>query len=130
MFNLNFADDWIRTADLWNRKRPLYQLSHNHFPAFRKLNPLKCNLGNMLTGNGCGSVVKTVASDSRGPRVESSHPKSLLTYLLLTAEKTKIKEKQRPGIAHFWLALGELKGTLFIQYFDILLPALKNFPTA
>ena len=23
-----FADDWIRTADLWRRKRPLYQLRH------------------------------------------------------------------------------------------------------
>ena len=22
-----FADDWIRTADLWCRKRPLYQLT-------------------------------------------------------------------------------------------------------
>ena len=32
MFNINFANDWIRTADLWYRKRPLYQLSHNHFP--------------------------------------------------------------------------------------------------
>ena len=31
MFNINFADDWIRTTDLWNRKRPLYQLSHNHY---------------------------------------------------------------------------------------------------
>ena len=30
--SINFADDWIRTADLWYRKRPLYQLSHNHFP--------------------------------------------------------------------------------------------------
>ena len=29
---INFADDWIRTADLWYWKRPLYQLSHNHFP--------------------------------------------------------------------------------------------------
>ena len=28
--SLNFADDWIRTADLWYRKRPLYQLSHHH----------------------------------------------------------------------------------------------------
>ena len=27
-----FADDGIRTADLWNWKRPLYQLSHNHCP--------------------------------------------------------------------------------------------------
>ena len=25
-------DDWIRTADLWYRKRPLCQLSHNHCP--------------------------------------------------------------------------------------------------
>ena len=27
-----FADDWIQTADLWNWKQPLYQLSHNHCP--------------------------------------------------------------------------------------------------
>ena len=27
-----FAEDWIRTADLWRQKRPLYQLSHNHSP--------------------------------------------------------------------------------------------------
>ena len=31
--SINFADDWSRTADLWYQKRPLYQLSHNHFPA-------------------------------------------------------------------------------------------------
>ena len=30
MFNKNFADDWIRTADLWCWKQLLYQLSHNH----------------------------------------------------------------------------------------------------
>ena len=29
---INFADDWIRTADLWYWKRLLYQLSHNHCP--------------------------------------------------------------------------------------------------
>ena len=32
MFHINFADDWNRTTDLWYRKRPLYQLSHYHFP--------------------------------------------------------------------------------------------------
>ena len=32
MFHMNFAGDWIRTADLWNQKSPLYQLSHNHYP--------------------------------------------------------------------------------------------------
>ena len=31
MFNINFVDDWIWTADLWLHKRPLYQLSHNHW---------------------------------------------------------------------------------------------------
>ena len=25
MCNINFADDWIRTADLWYWKQPLYQ---------------------------------------------------------------------------------------------------------
>ena len=28
----NISDDWIRTTDLWCRKRPLYQLRHNHCP--------------------------------------------------------------------------------------------------
>ena len=36
MFNVHFADDWIRTSDLWYLKRPLYQLSHNHFPWAKK----------------------------------------------------------------------------------------------
>ena len=27
-----FADEWIRTTDLWFWKRPLYQLSRNHWP--------------------------------------------------------------------------------------------------
>ena len=27
-----FADDWIRTADLWCRKRPLYQVIHKQPP--------------------------------------------------------------------------------------------------
>ena len=29
MFDKSFANDWIRTADLWCRRRPLYQLSNN-----------------------------------------------------------------------------------------------------
>ena len=38
MFNINFADDWIRTADLWYRKQPLYQLSHTTTAHLFKLN--------------------------------------------------------------------------------------------
>ena len=32
MFYINkfFADDWIRTVDLWYQMQLLYQLSHNH----------------------------------------------------------------------------------------------------
>ena len=37
MFNINFANDWIQTADLWYWKQPLYQLSHNHCPRTGKL---------------------------------------------------------------------------------------------
>ena len=36
---LKFADDWIRTEDLWNRKRPLPQLSHNHCPKIKSFGP-------------------------------------------------------------------------------------------
>ena len=32
MFNINFADDWNRTSDLWYWKQQIYQLSHNHCP--------------------------------------------------------------------------------------------------
>ena len=32
MFNKIFANGHIQTADLWHQKRPLYQLSHNHWP--------------------------------------------------------------------------------------------------
>ena len=32
MINKNFANDWIQSADLWCRKQPLYQLSHNYCP--------------------------------------------------------------------------------------------------
>ena len=34
MFIINFANDWIRTSDLWFWKQPLYQLSHNHCQIF------------------------------------------------------------------------------------------------
>ena len=50
-------------------------------------------------GNGCGSVGREVASDSRGPRFESSHRQTLFyLYTVNCIEKTKIKEK-RPGMA-------------------------------
>ena len=32
MFDIIFANYWIWTADLWNWKQPLYQLSHHHCP--------------------------------------------------------------------------------------------------
>ena len=31
MFNVNFADDWIRTPDLWYWKQWHYQYSSHHF---------------------------------------------------------------------------------------------------
>ena len=34
-YNINFADDWFRTADLWSQKRLLYQLCHNLCPIER-----------------------------------------------------------------------------------------------
>ena len=38
MFNTNFAENCIRTADIWFQKRPLCRLSHNHCPFCHYLN--------------------------------------------------------------------------------------------
>ena len=45
MFNLNFVDDWIRTADLWSCKQPLY---------------LKRNIFNFLVWTKVGATLKLV----------------------------------------------------------------------
>ena len=54
-------------------------------------------------GSGCGSVGRAAASDTRGPRFESSHWQTLLWKFSFTVnciEKMKIK-KDSPGMAHF-----------------------------
>ena len=82
-----FANDWIRTTDLWYWKQPLYQLSHNHVYivfTFHKHNSvsLGLNLTMAITlldkllvskGSGCGAVGRAVAYDTRSPRFEYSH---------------------------------------------------------
>ena len=57
----------------------------------------------MYWGSGCGSVSKAVASETRGPWLESPHQRSSYWTLLIVncIEKTKIKKK-RPGMPHFF----------------------------
>ena len=43
MFNKIFADDWIRTTNVWYQKRQLFQLSHNHCPVFNLLGKMLRN---------------------------------------------------------------------------------------
>ena len=59
----------------------------------------------MGLGSGCGSVGRAVASDTRGPRFESSHRQKfnieqLLDTVNCVLKRRKIKKK-RPGMAHF-----------------------------
>ena len=60
-------------------------------------------------GQCCGSVDRTVASDTRGPRFESSH-RQILYYLFTGSciEKTKIKEKEA-GIGPIFFKKNEKK---------------------
>ena len=64
------------------------------------------NVGKKRHGSGCGSVGRAAASDTRGPRFESSHQQNLFisiehfVYYPLCIGKTKIKKK-RPGMALF-----------------------------
>ena len=34
IFSINFADDWVQTADIWCWNQLLCQLSHKHSPIF------------------------------------------------------------------------------------------------
>ena len=54
-----------------------------------------------ISGSGWGSAGKVVASDTRGPRFESSRLRSFYWTLLVVSyvEKTIIKKK-RPGMGH------------------------------
>ena len=51
-------------------------------------------------GSGCGSVGRGVASDTRGPRFESSHGETYIQTIFYSFEKTKTKKKS-PGMAYF-----------------------------
>ena len=42
--SISFSDVWIRTSDVWCRKRPLYQLSHNHCLTLHFLTKVMTNL--------------------------------------------------------------------------------------
>ena len=57
----------------------------------------KLNRKKRSKGSSCGSVGRAVASDSRGPRFESSHRQNIYIEHLFTVnciEKTKITEKE------------------------------------
>ena len=68
-------------------------------------------------GSGCGSVGRAVASNSRGPRFESSLWQTFILniYCQLCIEKTKIKKK-RPKMAHLISITGWLVYSL--TWFD------------
>ena len=43
MFDINFADGWIQTMNLWYRKQMFYQLSRKHwFGSYLHLNFVSC----------------------------------------------------------------------------------------
>ena len=63
----------------------------------------------MIRHSGCGSVGRTVASDTIGPRLESNHQSKLFLPTINSIEKTKIIKKM--------LGMAELKKTkLYTQF--------------
>ena len=47
-----------------------------------------------FVGSGCRSVGRPVACDTRGPRFESSHRRTLIHIIINCIEKTKLKKKE------------------------------------
>ena len=58
----------------------------------------------IMLGNGCGSVGRVVAFNTRGPQFDCSHQQNFIEHLFIIncTEKTKINKK-RPGLAHFFI---------------------------
>ena len=79
-----FADDWIWTADLWNWKQPLYQLSHNHcHPILKFIVRYRLTLG--VTFSTCTGF--TSAEAGRGSSRPEETPRSpTFTKLMRSAD--------------------------------------------
>ena len=99
---------WTRIDLNWNRwsrkiiSRPS-QRSKFRLPTTGTLRLSKIT----YIGSGCGSVGRAVASDTRGPRFESSHQQKFIYTLnicLLSTEYWKDENKEKEaGIAQFFL---------------------------
>ena len=63
MFNINFANEWIRTADLWYQKQPLYQPSRNHCPLYVTVRRFRTCMHHS-TCNGVGKILFAWAKDA------------------------------------------------------------------
>ena len=48
---------------------------------YKEVSTAACNIYKEFEGNGCGSVGRAVASDTRGPRFESSHRQKFIYTL-------------------------------------------------
>ena len=107
MFNMNFADDWSQTSDLWYQKRPLYQLSHNHFQmlcyvrANQSLFQLVFNYFNnnvVIIGDilGRGQWIGVLALNSDDPSLNPA-----VEYNSSVFEKNGKNQKRLPGLAYF-----------------------------
>ena len=55
MFNKKFAEDQIRTADLWCRKQPLYQPIHNHCPKVQPSHREKSDVRSFICAKLCSN---------------------------------------------------------------------------
>ena len=61
-----------------------------------RLIDIVCKLlaSNLCMGSGCGSVGRGAASDTRGPRIESSHRQTFISNICLLSTVNKEKEAE------------------------------------
>ena len=79
MCNINFADNWIRTTDLWSQKWLLYQLSHNHYHLFYSLGTQKdFNKSCLLIDSNLDTLELNVAAVPTVPQAMVSIGRGLL----------------------------------------------------
>ena len=104
------ADEWIRTADIWCRKWPLYQLSHNHCPC-KELFMLHSYLSDLMkvalrSVTRLGYFLNVFVTNSS----IKSCPKQRATFLAIL--KT-IYFYVKMAITTFWVSFGEILASFY-----------------
>ena len=133
MYIVNFADDWIRTAEVWYWKRLLYQLCHNHCPVKTFLIVRSCLENFYFGGDSCSSSSSTyficsMCNGSNLSRCLSCYWKTCSRYSDHSCTPTSIT-RWKLGPLHFRITFWVERDSFFFSLQSSTVNSFFNGPT-